>query len=82
MVKGSGKSNVHSKTKVTQIVQYFAICQTATNKKGPEKNDKDAVRMLLSQIKGTLWGTLGIDPRFLKGSVKSFYHAKMLVGAY
>ena len=35
-----------------------------------------------STIKGTLWGTLGIDPRFLKGSVKSFYHAKMLVGAY
>ena len=35
-----------------------------------------------SWIKGTLWGTLGFDPRFLKGSVKSFYHAKMLVGAY
>ena len=35
-----------------------------------------------STIKGTLWGTLGIGPRFLKGSVKSFYHAKMLVGAY
>ena len=35
-----------------------------------------------SWIKGTIWGTLGFDPRFLKGSVKSFYHAKMLVGAY
>ena len=35
-----------------------------------------------SWIKGTLWGTLGFDPRFLKGSIKSFYHAKMLVGAY
>ena len=37
--------------------------------------------VVTSWIKGTALGTLGFDPRFLKGSVKSFYHAKMLVGA-
>ena len=35
-----------------------------------------------SRIKGTVWGTKGFDPRFFKRSVKSFCHAKMLVGAY
>jgi len=35
-----------------------------------------------SWIKGTVWGTMGFDPRYFKRVVNSFSHTKMILGTY